>query len=94
MAAYAWLRCEREEDKDCYRALKKAGIIGREGTLFGTASSYVRLSLIKTQDDFDIMLNHLNKLVTKEKQNVKNGINHISSSYINLWRIWGIIYYV
>ncbi|RVW37388.1 Tryptophan aminotransferase-related protein 3 [Vitis vinifera] len=57
--AYAWLRCEREEDKDCYRALKKAGIIGREGTLFGTASSYVRLSLIKTQDDFDLLLHQI-----------------------------------
>ncbi|KAL6311300.1 hypothetical protein AAG906_000897 [Vitis piasezkii] len=64
--AYAWLRCEREEDKDCYRALKKAGIIGREGTLFGTASSYVRLSLIKTQDDFDMLLHQVKKLVAEE----------------------------
>ena len=84
MAAYAWLKCERREDKDCPAVIREAGIIGRNGTLYGSNSSYVRLSLIKTQDDFDVMLHHLNKLVTKEKQNVKNGINHISSSYINL----------
>ncbi|KAL6311298.1 hypothetical protein AAG906_000873 [Vitis piasezkii] len=82
--AYAWLKCERKEDKDCPAVIREGGIIGRNGTLYGSNSSYVRLSLIKTQDDFDIMLHHLNKLVTKEKQNVKNGINHISSSYINL----------
>ena len=66
MAAYAWLKCEKEEDKECYRVLKKAGIIGRNGTLFSANSSYVRLSLIKTQDDFDILLHRINKLVGEE----------------------------
>ncbi|RVW37453.1 Tryptophan aminotransferase-related protein 4 [Vitis vinifera] len=64
--AYAWLKCEKEEDKECYRVLKKAGIIGRNGTLFSANSSYVRLSLIKTQDDFDILLHQINKLVGEE----------------------------
>ncbi|KAK3009562.1 hypothetical protein RJ639_013539 [Escallonia herrerae] len=45
--AYAWFKCEREEDKDCHRVLGDAGIIGRRGTLFGAGSRYVRLSLIK-----------------------------------------------
>ena len=66
MAAYAWLKCEKEEDKECYGVLKKAGIIGRNGTLFSANSSYVRLSLIKTQDDFDILLHQINKLVGEE----------------------------
>ncbi|KAL8172392.1 hypothetical protein V2J09_024196 [Rumex salicifolius] len=33
--AYAWLRCNRVEDTDCYAVLKSAGIIGRAGSLFG-----------------------------------------------------------
>ena len=66
MAAYAWLKCEREEEKDCHAVLIEAGIVGRDGTLFGAESSYVRLSLIKSQDDFDISLHQINKLVAKE----------------------------
>lgn len=66
MAAYGWLKCNREEDKDCYRVLKEEGIIGREGTLFGAESNYVRLSLIKSQDDFDALLYQIIKLVNKE----------------------------
>ena len=78
MAAYAWLKCEKEEDKECYGVLKKAGIIGRNGTLFGANSSYVRLSLIKTQDDFDILLHQINKLVSEEdggKSSMWNEVN-------------------
>ena len=66
MAAYAWLKCERKYDKECYTVLKEAGIIGREGSRFGGESSYVRLSLLKSQDDFDALLHRINKLVTKE----------------------------
>ena len=66
MAAYAWLKCDREEEKDCHAVLKEAGIVGRDGTLFGAESSYVRLSLIKSQDNFDISLHQINKLVAKE----------------------------
>ncbi|KAK2979908.1 hypothetical protein RJ640_020150 [Escallonia rubra] len=64
--AYAWFKCEREEDKDCYRVLSDAGIIGRRGTLFGAGSRYVRLSLIKRQDDFDLLLLRMRKLVAEE----------------------------
>lgn len=63
VAAYAWLKCEREEDKDCYGVLKTAKIIGRAGSVFGAESRYVRLSLIRSQDDFDLLLQRLNELL-------------------------------
>ncbi|KAF3445640.1 hypothetical protein FNV43_RR10816 [Rhamnella rubrinervis] len=69
--AYAWLKCEREEDKDCYGVLKAANIISRKGSLFGAESRYVRLSLLRTQDDFDLLLQRLNKLVLEE-DNIKS----------------------
>ncbi|PSS19522.1 Tryptophan aminotransferase-related protein [Actinidia chinensis var. chinensis] len=64
--AFAWLKCERDEDKDCYSVLKTAGIIGRQGTVFGGGSRYVRLSLIATQDDFDLLMSKINTLVSDE----------------------------
>ncbi|XWS23507.1 hypothetical protein CRYUN_Cryun28dG0020000 [Craigia yunnanensis] len=64
--AYAWLKCEREEDKDCYAVLEAANIIGRQGNIFGTEDRYVRLSLVRSQDDFDILIECLNKLVSEE----------------------------
>ncbi|XVE60896.1 hypothetical protein DITRI_Ditri05aG0163600 [Diplodiscus trichospermus] len=64
--AYAWLKCEREEDKDCYAVLKAANIIGRQGNLFGADNRHVRLSLVKSQDDFDILIERLHKLVAEE----------------------------
>ena len=66
MAAYAWLKCEREEDKDCNAVLKAVNIIGREGSLFGAEDHYVRLSLLRSQDEFDLLLQRLNKLVLEE----------------------------
>ena len=69
--AYAWLKCEREEDELCYQVLQAGGILGRDGTLFGASSRYVRLSLIKSQDDFDQLLQHLNKLVLQEAGSTK-----------------------
>ncbi|XP_022773445.1 tryptophan aminotransferase-related protein 4-like [Durio zibethinus] len=64
--AYAWLKCEREEDKDCNAVLMAANIIGRQGSRFGTEDCYVRLSLIRSQDDFNILMERLNKLVAEE----------------------------
>lgn len=58
--AYAWLKCEREENEDCFKVLKSGGILGLEGTLFGASSRYVRLGLIKTQDDFDLLHHRAN----------------------------------
>ncbi|XWS21818.1 hypothetical protein CRYUN_Cryun30bG0087800 [Craigia yunnanensis] len=64
--AYAWLKCEREEDKDCSAVLKAANIIGRQGNAFGAEDHYVRLSLVRSQDDFDMLMERLNKLVSEE----------------------------
>ncbi|CAK9150207.1 unnamed protein product, partial [Ilex paraguariensis] len=64
--AYAWLKCEREEDGDCTVVLRSANIIGREGTMFNTGSRYVRLSLLKRDDDFNFLLNMIKKLVSEE----------------------------
>lgn len=66
IAAYAWLKCEKEEDKDCHAVLQAANITGRHGSLFYAEARYVRLSLIRRQDDFDLLLHKLNKLVSEE----------------------------
>ncbi|KAL0298040.1 UNVERIFIED_CONTAM: Tryptophan aminotransferase-related protein 4, partial [Sesamum angustifolium] len=65
--AYAWLKCEREEDSNCSAVLRAAKIIGREGSLFESDDRYVRLSLLRSQDDFDLLLRRLNDLISKEK---------------------------
>ncbi|XP_011100603.1 tryptophan aminotransferase-related protein 4-like [Sesamum indicum] len=65
--AYAWLKCEREEDSNCRAVLRAAKIIGREGSLFESDDRYVRLSLLRSQDDFDLLLRRLNDLISEEK---------------------------
>ncbi|THU72823.1 hypothetical protein C4D60_Mb04t16250 [Musa balbisiana] len=62
--AYAWLKCEREEEKDCSALLNGAGIISRSGTIFEADSRYTRLSLIKTGDDIDLLLKRLEALIS------------------------------
>ncbi|KAK6246457.1 hypothetical protein QUC31_001223 [Theobroma cacao] len=64
--AYAWLKCEREEEKDCYAVLKAANVIGHEGGVFGAEDRYLRLSMIGSQDDFDLLIDRLTKLVSEE----------------------------
>lgn len=64
--AYAWVKCEMEEDVDCSAVLRAASIISRSGTVFEAGSRYARLSLIKTQDDFDLLLQRMEALVSKE----------------------------
>ncbi|KAJ7969771.1 Tryptophan aminotransferase-related protein [Quillaja saponaria] len=70
--AYAWLKCERQEDKDCYSVLKAANIDGSAGGNFSAEDRYVRLSLIKSQDDFEILLDKFTKLLDEE-----NGARYI-----------------
>ncbi|CAL0302990.1 unnamed protein product [Lupinus luteus] len=65
--AYAWVKCEREQDKNCYDALEAAGINGRQGSVYSADNRYVRLSLIRSQDDFEILINKLRNLVANEK---------------------------
>ncbi|XP_042013529.1 tryptophan aminotransferase-related protein 3-like [Salvia splendens] len=63
---YAWVKCEREEDLDCTRVLREANIIGRAGSRFSVDDRHVRLSLLKGDDDFNLLLNRLEKLVDEE----------------------------
>ncbi|KAG0480621.1 hypothetical protein HPP92_011479 [Vanilla planifolia] len=65
--AYAWLKCEQEEDADCEAVLREAGIISRSGKVFEAEGYYTRLSLLKTQDDFNQLLMKMEALVSKEK---------------------------
>ncbi|KAL5122864.1 Tryptophan aminotransferase-related protein 4 [Glycine soja] len=66
--AYAWLKCERQEESNCYEILEAAGIIGREGSDYSADNRYLRLSLIKSQDDFEILINKFKSLVAKEME--------------------------
>ncbi|XP_026661481.2 tryptophan aminotransferase-related protein 4-like [Phoenix dactylifera] len=65
--AYAWLKCEKEEDRNCHAVLRAGGIISRAGYKFGADNRYARLSLIRSQDDFDLLMQRMGALVTKEK---------------------------
>ncbi|WOK97970.1 tryptophan aminotransferase-related protein 3 [Canna indica] len=62
--AYAWLKCEREEDEDCNKVLENAGIISRGGALFEAGSHYTRISLIKNQDYFELFMKRMEALVS------------------------------
>ncbi|KAF5942557.1 hypothetical protein HYC85_020199 [Camellia sinensis] len=64
--AYAWVKCERKEDKDCTAVLRAANIIGREGSRFAAGDCHVRLSLLKSQDDFDQLIHRLSNLISEE----------------------------
>lgn len=62
------MKCETSilEDRSCYEVLKEVNITGREGSLFGADNRYVRLSLVRSEDDFDLLLRQINKLVSVE----------------------------
>ncbi|WVZ69061.1 hypothetical protein U9M48_017911 [Paspalum notatum var. saurae] len=64
--AYAWVRCEREEDDDCYKVLLKAKIISRSGTGYEASSRYTRVSLLKSDDDFEVLMERVTDLVDAE----------------------------
>jgi hypothetical protein len=66
--AFAWLKCEEAlGDRHCYEVLKTFNITGRAGNLFGNdLNRYVRLSLVKSEDDFDLLLRQIKKLVDEE----------------------------
>lgn len=64
--AYAWVKCEREEDKNCIEILNAAKILGRGGSIFHDDDRYARLSLIRSDDDFDMLISRLESLVSKE----------------------------
>ncbi|RYR55977.1 hypothetical protein Ahy_A05g021795 isoform A [Arachis hypogaea] len=63
--------CEREEDKNCYETLKAAGISCHPGNYFSADDRLARVSISRSQDDFEILLNKLIYLVARD------GINHM-----------------
>ncbi|TVU35301.1 hypothetical protein EJB05_17185, partial [Eragrostis curvula] len=65
--AYAWVKCGREEDQNCYETLRKANIISRSGAVNEASSRYTRVSLLKSDDDFDVLLERLADLVNAEQ---------------------------
>ncbi|XP_071736432.1 tryptophan aminotransferase-related protein 4-like [Rutidosis leptorrhynchoides] len=70
--AYAWVKCEREEDNDCGAVLETTGnIIGRLGSQFSATDRYVRFSLIGSQDEFDLLLQRLTELVSLENPSIE-----------------------
>ncbi|TKY45999.1 Tryptophan aminotransferase-related protein 4 [Spatholobus suberectus] len=66
--AFAWLKCETSilENRSCYEVLKAVNITGRVGSLFGADNRFVCLSLVRSEDDFDLLLRQINKLVSLE----------------------------
>ncbi|XP_060170836.1 tryptophan aminotransferase-related protein 4-like [Lycium barbarum] len=64
--AYAWVKCKRKEDKNCTEIFRVAKIIGRPGSKFFAGDRYVRLSLLKGQHDFDMLILRLKQLVSLE----------------------------
>ncbi|KAI3675961.1 hypothetical protein L1987_85557 [Smallanthus sonchifolius] len=70
-AAYVWVKCEREEDDDCGAVLEAGKIISRSGSVFSSKDRYTRLSLIKSQDDFELLLKRLTELVSLENNSIE-----------------------
>ncbi|CAI9089805.1 OLC1v1024445C2 [Oldenlandia corymbosa var. corymbosa] len=75
--AYAWIKCENDEDKDCYSVLwDEANIKGKAGHDFGSESRYVRLSLISNRQDFDLLVRRLEGLISQEMKGVCEPSNY------------------
>lgn len=66
-----WVKCERGEEDDCGAVLKAEKIIGRVGNSFSAKDRYTRLSLIKSQDDFELLLQRLTELVSLENSGIQ-----------------------
>ena len=58
VAAFAWLKCNKDEDCESYLE-KKLKILVRGGTRFGSDPRYARLSLLGKGDDFGEFLERL-----------------------------------
>lgn len=84
--AFAWLKCEREEDSDCYEVLRQFNITGRAGSLFGVESRFVRLSLVRRDDDFDLLLRQINKMVSEESDDKIHKVVPSSASTLTVLR--------
>lgn len=66
LKAYAWVKCERLKDSNCFEIFREAKIIGREGKAFVSEDRFVQLSLIRSQDNYDQLTVMLKNLVSTE----------------------------
>lgn len=66
--------------------LGEAKVIGRAGSLFGAGSDYVRVSLTDSQDHFDILINHIEKLVSQEKIRLGTRL-HLKTTANQTWHV-------
>ncbi|XP_044962626.1 tryptophan aminotransferase-related protein 1-like [Hordeum vulgare subsp. vulgare] len=57
--AFAWLRCEKEEVEDLESFLREHKIITRSGTKFGVDRKVVRISMVDTDEAFNIFVDRL-----------------------------------
>ncbi|PWA47194.1 pyridoxal phosphate-dependent transferase [Artemisia annua] len=72
--AYAWVKCERDEDVDCGAILEAENILGTSGSTFSDDDRYVRLNLMKSHGDFNLLMQRLNELVGHENNASKTGV--------------------
>jgi L-tryptophan--pyruvate aminotransferase len=61
-AAFAWLRCDREDVVDCAGFLRGHKILTRCGSQFGADTRYVRVSMLDRDDAFDFFVRRLASL--------------------------------
>ncbi|OIT27819.1 hypothetical protein A4A49_65055, partial [Nicotiana attenuata] len=70
VAAFACVKCKREEDKNCTQVLfQEAKIIGHPGSGFFAENNYVRLGLVTREHDFDMLIPCLEQLISQEDEN-------------------------
>jgi len=62
LAAFAWLRCDREDVEDCASFLRGHKILTRSGSQFGADPRYVRVSMLDRDDAYDIFVKRLSSL--------------------------------
>lgn len=63
LAAFAWLKCEIGIGRDdCESFLRENKILTRGGKHFGVGSEYVRISMLDTDEKFDLFTERLSKI--------------------------------
>ncbi|XP_016510340.1 tryptophan aminotransferase-related protein 3 [Nicotiana tabacum] len=68
--AFAWVKCKREEDKNCTHVFfEEAKIRGHPGSGFFADNTYVRLGLVTRQHDFDMLISRLEQFISQDDDN-------------------------
>ncbi|XP_072998595.1 uncharacterized protein [Typha latifolia] len=60
--AFAWMKCEEEEIKDCESFLRSLKILTRSGKHFGAGTNYVRVSMLDRDETFDLFIKRISSL--------------------------------